>query len=124
MYTVKPPTPSYEVVALDAASGRIYWTYSYTPADARVCCGRNNKGLAIQGDRLYLATLDSALAQAGARKLAFQLAEAWIEGLLREAAGRGPREARVAELWHNGDATAASDLEMVVDGSRARQPVS
>jgi len=71
-----------------------------------------------------VATLDSALAQAGARKLAFQLAEAWIEGLLREAAGRGPREARVAELWHNGDATAASDLEMVVDGSRARQPVS
>ena len=71
-----------------------------------------------------VATLDSALAQAGARKLAFQLAEAWIEGLLREAAGRGPREARVAELWLNGDATAASDLEMVVDGSRARQPVS
>ena len=24
MYTVKPPTPSYEVVALDAATGRIY----------------------------------------------------------------------------------------------------
>src|SRR5438034_3015064 len=36
MYTVKPPTPSYEVVALDAASGRIYWTYSYTPAESRV----------------------------------------------------------------------------------------
>src|SRR5262245_65501960 len=61
MYTVKPPTPSYEVVALDAASGRIYWSYSYTPAEARVCCGRNNKGLAIQGDRLYLATIDTHL---------------------------------------------------------------
>ena len=38
-----------------------------------------------------LPSLDSASAQAGARKLAFQLAEAWIEGLLREAAGRGSR---------------------------------
>src|SRR5262245_56863224 len=36
MYTVKPPTPNYDVVALDAASGRIYWTYSYTPAESRV----------------------------------------------------------------------------------------
>ena len=61
MYTVKPPTPSYEVVALDAATGRIFWTYSYTPAEARVCCGRNNKGVAIQGDRLYFATIDSHL---------------------------------------------------------------
>ncbi len=61
MYTVKPPTPSYEVDALDAATGRIYWSYSYTPADSRTCCGRNNKGLAIQGDRLYLATLDTHL---------------------------------------------------------------
>jgi len=61
MYTVKPPTPAYEVVALDAATGRIYWTYSYTPAESRTCCGRNNKGLAIQGDRLYLATIDTHL---------------------------------------------------------------
>src|SRR5262249_61289506 len=61
MYTVKPPTPSYEVVALDAVTGRIYWTYSYTPAESRTCCGRNNKGLAIQGDRLYLATIDTHL---------------------------------------------------------------
>src|SRR6266699_19899 len=61
MYTVKPPTPAYEVVALDAATGKIYWTYSYAPADSRTCCGRNNKGLAIQGDRLYLATIDTHL---------------------------------------------------------------
>src|SRR5437773_5824154 len=61
MYTVKPPVPSYEVVALDAATGRIYWTYAYTPAESRTCCGRNNKGLSIQGDRLYLATIDTRL---------------------------------------------------------------
>src|SRR3989454_4429716 len=61
MYTVKPPSPAYEVVALDAATGRIYWTYSYSPAESKTCCGRNNKGLAIQGDRLYLATIDTHL---------------------------------------------------------------
>ena len=61
MYTVKPPTPSYEVDALDAATGRIFWTYSYTPAESRTCCGRNNKGLSIQGDRLYFATIDTHL---------------------------------------------------------------
>src|SRR5947207_11409051 len=33
MYTVKPPSPAYEVVALDAATGRIYWSYTYTPAE-------------------------------------------------------------------------------------------
>src|SRR5207247_7527014 len=29
MYVVKPPTPNYEVVSLDAATGRIFWTYTY-----------------------------------------------------------------------------------------------
>ena len=61
MYVVKPPVPNYEVVALDAASGRVFWTYSYTPTQARTCCGRNSKGVAIQGDRLYLATIDAHL---------------------------------------------------------------
>jgi hypothetical protein len=70
-----------------------------------------------------LPAVDTASAQAGARKLAFQLAEAWIEGLLREAASRGFREARVAELWKNADATAARDLELVVDGSRSPQSI-
>src|SRR5205085_210526 len=31
MYVVKPPMPNYEVVALDAATGRVFWTYTYTP---------------------------------------------------------------------------------------------
>jgi acyl-CoA dehydrogenase len=62
-------------------------------------------------------------AQAGARRLAFELAEAWIEGLLLEAAGRGAREARVAELWHAPDAIAAPDLELVLDGAEAAIPL-
>src|SRR5438874_8787039 len=61
MYVVKPPMPNYEVVALDAASGRIFWTYIYTPTESRTCCGRNSKGVAIRGDRLYLATIDAHL---------------------------------------------------------------
>src|SRR4029077_5676096 len=50
-----------ERAPLDPPPGRIYWTYSYSPAESKTCCGRNNKGLAIQGDRLYLATLDTHL---------------------------------------------------------------
>ena len=61
MYVVKPPVPNYEVVALDAATGRIFWTYTYSPGEARTCCGRNSRGVAIQGDRLYLATIDAHL---------------------------------------------------------------
>ena len=34
--------------------------YRYTPSpDARVCCGANNRGVAILGDTLYLGTLDA-----------------------------------------------------------------
>jgi len=36
MYTVQAPN---DVVALDAATGRIFWTYSYHPGRARPCCG-------------------------------------------------------------------------------------
>src|SRR5579862_4413592 len=48
LYTVQAPN---DVMAIDAVTGRIYWTYSYTPSlDARPCCGRINRGLAILGD--------------------------------------------------------------------------
>jgi alkylation response protein AidB-like acyl-CoA dehydrogenase len=46
-----------------------------------------------------VALLDADTAQRFARRLAFTLAEAWVDGLLEEAAGRGRREALVAELW-------------------------
>lgn len=59
MYTTRPPN---EVVALDAATGRIFWAYTHTPSQAtRVCCGRVNRGLAISGDTVFLATLDARL---------------------------------------------------------------
>ena len=59
MYTVQAPN---DVVAMDAVTGRIFWTYSYTPAqDARPCCGRINRGLAMLGDTLFMGTIDAHL---------------------------------------------------------------
>jgi hypothetical protein len=60
---------------------------------------------------------DPDSAQRAARRLAFAMAEAWISGLLVEAAGRGPRESAVAELWESGCEPGARDhFDLVVDG--------
>src|SRR5436853_504958 len=59
LYTVQPPN---DIVALDAATGRQFWIYSYTPSPlARPCCGRVNRGLAMLGDTLFMATIDAHL---------------------------------------------------------------
>jgi alcohol dehydrogenase (cytochrome c) len=59
MYTVEAPN---NIVALDAATGRPFWTFAYTPApEGRPCCGRVNRGVAILGDTLYMATIDAHL---------------------------------------------------------------
>jgi len=51
-----------DVVALDATTGRAFWIYRYTPAaDRIVCCGANNRGLAILGNTLFMGTLDAQL---------------------------------------------------------------
>ena len=50
------------VVALDAATGRLFWIYKNSAAsDVRLCCGRVNRGLAILGDTLFLASPDAHL---------------------------------------------------------------
>jgi alcohol dehydrogenase (cytochrome c) len=65
MYTVQPPNL---IVALAAASGRVVWTYPYTPAPAaRNCCGHVNRGLAILDHRLFMDTLDGNLIAVDAR---------------------------------------------------------
>jgi alcohol dehydrogenase (cytochrome c) len=65
LYTVQAPN---DVVALDAVTGRLFWTYSHQPApDARTCCGRVNRGLAILGDTLYMGTIDAHLLAIDAR---------------------------------------------------------
>src|SRR5665213_2385114 len=59
LYTVEAPN---NVVALDALTGRVLWEYGYTPSrDARPCCGRVNRGLAILGDTVYMGTIDAHL---------------------------------------------------------------
>jgi len=56
------------VIALDARTGRPYWKYEHPlPDDLRICCGRNNRGVAILGDRLYMSTLDAHLVAIDAR---------------------------------------------------------
>ena len=57
MYTVQNPD---DVLAMDAVTGRIYWTYNYPNSpDARPCCGRLSRGVAILGDTLFIGTIDA-----------------------------------------------------------------
>src|SRR5947209_9728453 len=59
MYISQAPS---DALALDAKNGRVFWIYRYYPStDARPCCGSVNRGLAILGDTLFLATLDAHL---------------------------------------------------------------
>jgi alcohol dehydrogenase (cytochrome c) len=56
-------TTSYNrLFALDARTGRFLWRYDVPlPADLRLCCGPPNRGVAIGGDLVIMATLDARL---------------------------------------------------------------
>ncbi|MEO6803193.1 MAG: PQQ-dependent dehydrogenase, methanol/ethanol family [Granulicella sp.] len=56
-----------QVAAVDAATGRVYWTYSYTVDPKGVFVLPMFKGLAISGNRLFWATLDGHLIAIDAR---------------------------------------------------------
>jgi len=59
MYVTQRPN---DVLAVDAKTGRVFWLYRHTPSpDARVCCGSNNRGVAVVGDTLFMGTLDGRL---------------------------------------------------------------
>jgi len=59
MYMTQAPN---DIFALDAATGRAKWVYSYSPSrDARPCCGRVNRGVAILGNTLFMGTIDAHL---------------------------------------------------------------
>jgi alcohol dehydrogenase (cytochrome c) len=65
MYLTQRPN---EVVALDAKTGRVFWIYRHTLSPTLiVCCGANNRGLAMLGDTLYMGTLDAYLVAIDAR---------------------------------------------------------
>ena len=57
MYLTQRPN---DIVALDARTGRVYWIYRYpTSPDHLACCGANNRGVAVLGDKVFMATLDA-----------------------------------------------------------------
>ncbi len=50
------------VYAIDAATGEEYWHYKHKMGPITTfCCGPNNRGVAIEGDRLFMGTLDAKL---------------------------------------------------------------
>ena len=56
-------TTSYNhVYAIDAVTGKEFWHYKHRMGPVTTfCCGPNNRGVAIFGDRLFMGTLDSKL---------------------------------------------------------------
>jgi alcohol dehydrogenase (cytochrome c) len=59
MYVTERPN---DVMAVDAETGRVFWMYRHTPApNTQVCCGANNRGVAVLGDKVFTGTLDGRL---------------------------------------------------------------
>jgi alcohol dehydrogenase (cytochrome c) len=49
-------------MAVDPVTGRVFWRYRHTNAEnALVCCGANNRGVAVLGDKVFMGTLDAHL---------------------------------------------------------------
>jgi PQQ-dependent dehydrogenase (methanol/ethanol family) len=68
------------VYALDAKTGQQIWEYKHKMGPITTyCCGPNNRGVAVMGDKVYLATLDSKLvaldAKTGGVKWAKEIAD-------------------------------------------------
>ncbi len=62
-------TTSYNhVYAIDAATGKEFWHYKHKMGPVTTfCCGPNNRGVAIMGDRVYMGTLDAQLVSLDAK---------------------------------------------------------
>ena len=59
MYLTQRPN---DVMAVDAKSGRMFWLYRYANSGRQqVCCGAQNRGVAMLGDTLFMGTLDAHL---------------------------------------------------------------
>jgi PQQ-dependent dehydrogenase (methanol/ethanol family) len=54
-------TPYNHVFAIDARTGQQLWHYEHKLGTTIFCCGPNNRGVALSGDRVYMATLDAML---------------------------------------------------------------
>ena len=66
MYAIQSPN---DVIALDAVTGKPIWTYVHRVAQGtkNPCCGNLTRGVAIGGDKLFLATLDARLIAVNAK---------------------------------------------------------
>jgi PQQ-dependent dehydrogenase (methanol/ethanol family) len=62
-------TTSYNHVhAINATTGEEYWHYKHKMGPITTyCCGPNNRGVAISGDRLFMGTLDAKMVALDAR---------------------------------------------------------
>jgi PQQ-dependent dehydrogenase (methanol/ethanol family) len=50
------------VYAIDATTGQEFWHYKHKMGPITTfCCGPNNRGVAVSGDRLFMGTLDAKL---------------------------------------------------------------
>src|SRR5215213_971673 len=59
MYVTQAPN---DVVAIDAVTGKVFWLYHYSASPGQLCCrGQVNRGVAIHGDTLFMATVDAHL---------------------------------------------------------------
>ncbi len=59
MYITQRPN---DIMALDPITGRVFWVYQHAPdPNSQVCCGANNRGVAVLGDRVFMGTLDGRL---------------------------------------------------------------
>jgi len=56
-------TTSYNhVYAIDAVTGKEFWHYKHKQGPVTTyCCGPNNRGVAIMGDRVFMGTLDAKM---------------------------------------------------------------
>ena len=56
------------VYALDAVTGREFWHYKHKMGPITTfCCGPNNRGVAIEGGKLFMGTLDAKLVSLDAK---------------------------------------------------------
>ena len=62
MYITSPAAPNNVVVAVDLRTQKTLWRYEHkNAAVSTACCGPNNRGVAIAGGNVYVATLDAQL---------------------------------------------------------------